>query len=554
MPEAAHRFYYLDNFHRMLVWLHQRYEDLLAPDEQRFTEVFYALPRASAALLVRMITRRGDLFRSRRLVYAEIGCPRAAAAALTEAGLVEAQPVLSWRELQRLLTRSELATLMELPAAVRRSSKPQLVEHLQGSCEATHALSIWLSRTGEAIYRLRVAALCERLRIVFFGNFRQDWSEFVLTDLGIYRYESVRIDARARPFRRREEIDQFHSLYVCREQLRAGAPAEQVLEQMPAPLADCEWLEARRARLVFHAAQQLEKARQWPQALAAYLRCNEPYAQLRAVRVLERQGLWHQAWDRLSLVEPSCSSEPLRQLSERMRRRLARRLGRATETCRTPGAWPTFQIELPRPERPLAVESLAAEWLATQEAPVFYVENGLLNSLLGLWCWEAIFAPVPGAFFHPFQAAPADLLAPEFRARRASELAACRASLESGEYQERIVRTFREKTGLASPFVSWDLLTAPLLGLALECISPEHLRRCFERILEDIRANRAGLPDLIQFFPRERRYRLIEVKGPGDRLQNNQLRWLGFCVAAGIEVAVCKVAWIRAVEAVSSAA
>src|SRR2546430_1838314 len=49
-----------------------------------------------------------------------------------------------------------------------------------------------------------------------------------------------------------------------------------------------------------------------------------------------------------------------------------------------------------------------------------------------------------------------------------------------------------------------------------------HLEACFMRILSDIRANRCGLPDLVQFWPGERRYRLIEVKGPGDRLQDNQ--------------------------------
>ncbi len=395
---------------------------------------------------------------------------------------------------------------------------------------------------------------------MFFGNFRQDWSEFVLTDLGIYRYESVNIDARARPFHRRAEIDQFCSLYACREQLQAGAPAQQVMEQIPAPLADCEWIEARRKRLVFHTAQQLEKAGQWPEALAAYVGCNEPHAQIRAVRVLERQGLWQQAWDRLSSLEQSGSSEPLRQLSDRMRLRLGRKLGcaaletQSASSTASSTAWPTLRVELPRPDPPVAVEPLAAQWLATEDAPVFYVENALLNSLLGLWCWDALFAPVPGAFFHPFQAAPADLLAPEFCARRATPLAACRASLESGEYRERIARTFQEKAGLASPFVSWDLLTPRLLGLALECIAAEHLARCFERILADISANRAGLPDLIQFFPRERRYRLIEVKGPGDRLQNNQLRWLSFCVTAGIEVAVCKVSWLEDSALLSSTA
>ena len=125
------------------------------------------------------------------------------------------------------------------------------------------------------------------------------------------------------------------------------------------------------------------------------------------------------------------------------------------------------------------------------------------------------------------------------------QLAACRARLQSGEYREHIRSTFGAKAGLASPFVAWDLLTPELLALALECIAPQDLGRCFERILADIPANRAGLPDLIQFFPCERRYRLIEVKGPGDRLQDNQVRWLNFCMANGIEAAVCKVAWIE---------
>ena len=33
-----------------------------------------------------------------------------------------------------------------------------------------------------------VGDLCERLRLMFFGNLRQDWSEFVLADLGVFKY------------------------------------------------------------------------------------------------------------------------------------------------------------------------------------------------------------------------------------------------------------------------------------------------------------------------------------------------------------------------------
>ncbi len=51
------------------------------------------------------------------------------------------------------------------------------------------------------------------------------------------------------------------------------------------------------------------------------------------------------------------------------------------------------------------------------------------------------------------------------------------------------------------------------------------------------------MPDLIQFWPAEGRYRMIEVKGPGDRLQDNQRRWLDFFAAHDIPVSVCHVQW-----------
>jgi hypothetical protein len=70
-----------------------------------------------------------------------------------------------------------------------------------------------------------------------------------------------------------------------------------------------------------------------------------------------------------------------------------------------------------------------------------------------------------------------------------------------------------------------------------------HLKLWFERLLRDIRGNRSGLPDLIRFWPAERRYELIEVKGPGDRLQDNQIRWLAYCAQHGMPVRVLDVRW-----------
>ena len=90
-------YYYLENFTVALDWLRTRYDDLLSAEEQRFIERLRALsPSQSAALMVRMVMRQGDLFRTSKLSYTEIGCPRQAAHPLIELGWVDPDPPVSF--------------------------------------------------------------------------------------------------------------------------------------------------------------------------------------------------------------------------------------------------------------------------------------------------------------------------------------------------------------------------------------------------------------------------------------------------------------------------
>ncbi len=99
------------------------------------------------------------------------------------------------------------------------------------------------------------------------------------------------------------------------------------------------------------------------------------------------------------------------------------------------------------------------------------------------------------------------------------------------------------KRGVTSPFLHWPVLQPELLALALDCLPAAHLQLCFRRMLEDLRNHRSGLPDLIQFLPQQRSYRMIEVKGPGDRLQDHQRQWLEFGLGHGMAMSVCHVRW-----------
>ncbi|MCA3776486.1 MAG: VRR-NUC domain-containing protein [Burkholderia sp.] len=539
-------FYYLTNFERALAWLGERYDDLFDAREHAFVRQFATLPQASRALLVRMLMRNGSDFRASKLVYDEIGCTLDAAAPLVELGWVDPAPALTLDELFALSTKADLLRIFPALAAHAGERKPEWLERLRPAHDTAQPLDAWCAQAGDRVLRVTVGALCDRLRLMFFGNLHQDWSEFVLADLGVFQYESVPIAPSSRAFQQRGDVDAYLALQMCRDALDVwpdDLPFDDLMRAIDAVGCAQPWLATRRAKLLFALGQTCERRADWDAALDAYARSAWPGSRHRRIRVLERDGRDDEALALALDARTGFESDEERQRVERMLPRLQRRAGQRVERAAAAADVPRETLVLARPDAFVSVEFAVRDHLAEPAAPVHYVENTLINSLFGLLCWEPVFAAVPGAFFHPFQRGPADLHAPDFGPRRAAAFDACFAQLDSGAYRDTIRRHAATKAGLQSPFVFWGVLTDELLDEALACLPPEHLRLWFTRLLADIRSNRSGLPDLVRFWPGERRYELIEVKGPGDRLQDNQTRWLAYCIAHGMPVRVVDVEW-----------
>jgi hypothetical protein len=539
-------FYYLDNFHRVLEWIAERYDDLLLDDERDFIAAFGALPQPARALFVRMVMRKGTLFRASKLNYAEIGCPVEAARHLLPTGWVASDPVVSLDELFELLLKPELASIFRLSLHEKGARKSDQLAALRTEFGDARAFSHWYRDSTDVVYSILVKPLCDRLRLIFFGNLRQDWTEFVLSDLGVFKFEKVEFSAGARGFRHRGDVDDYLALHHCKERFNAGEALDQVLHALPIDPFDNDWINSRRERLLFQIAQHVEKQKDWRGAVDLYTRCRFPGARGRAIRVLEKDGQYGRAFTLLTQAQAAPESDAERQQLARIAPRLRRQLGHEKMPSRRNPAVARFDLQLPMPQQAWWVEGVVRDYLQREEAPVFYVENALINALFGLLCWRAVFSAIPGAFFHPFHRGPADLFSADFFHRREQAFSQCLAELDSDAYRATIRSTYCDKFGIQSPFVFWEALSEQLLDLALECIPAAHLKKWCERILLDIKANRTGFPDLIQFWPAERRYNMIEVKGPGDRLQDNQMRWIEYCAAHDMPISVCYLQWSQA--------
>ncbi|MCR6652051.1 MAG: VRR-NUC domain-containing protein [Cellvibrionaceae bacterium] len=536
--------YYLRNFHALLEQVQRQYEDLLLPEERRLCELFPSLCKDARMLYVRLLTRKGDVFRSSRLRYAEIRQGKKAAQELAEKELIAIDPALQLEKLLPLWSRQEWLTRLGALgqptrglASLKRAELDLVLTERLGELAASVP-----TIAGEPVYQLLNPDIFPVFKLLFFGNPYQDMTEFVLRDLGLYRFESYRLDRDTRLFRSREQIDAHLACHTLAEQLEVvlledAATILTFARTLPAQPADDPILSRRLQRMHYALARQLERLGHLAEALNLYRDLSLPDAQERQVRVLAKLGREQEA---LALCrERLAEREDTQHFPWRFGQRLARGLA-CDWPHRSAGKPKVEQLELAYTGE--AVEHVAAEHFAAL-GDCHYVENTLLNGLFGLHYWPAIFAPAPGAFSHPFQHAPHDLHQDEFTALRADLLeeqhaAVARINEKTTDYQA----LWRDRFGCLNPFVYWQALNETLIATALERIPAAHWQAIFRRFWQDLKNNCSGLPDLI-LFPHEGGYELIEVKGPGDRLQLNQKAWMEYFAAHGIPHRVVQVSW-----------
>ncbi|HCL23311.1 MAG TPA: nuclease, partial [Halomonas sp.] len=188
--------------------------------------------------------------------------------------------------------------------------------------------------------------------------------EFVLTELGLQRFEQVPLTAESRAFQRREEVDTYLTLHRLRERLESGEPPDRLAADVPAASGN-RWLDARRSRLLLTLGQTAERSGEAEQALLLYAESTNSEARIRRLRVLERLKRYSEAYE-LAQAAREQARESETQALGRLLPRLARKLNQPAPQVVKAAEAPTYVLELPGPQ---SVERAVAEHLSTASTP-----------------------------------------------------------------------------------------------------------------------------------------------------------------------------------------
>ncbi|MBN2530762.1 MAG: VRR-NUC domain-containing protein [Deltaproteobacteria bacterium] len=528
MPPAN---YYLNYFLEMIDTVVQRYGDILHDDDWSFVNRFKDANEQAQRLLVRLLLRKGPLFLVDTLQYAEVPSIEMALVELETKGLLERNPPVRAFDVIHLLPVAQSKPLFT--DGDRNTRKRDLQSCFEPDTEEKPPAD-WGCR--REIIRPAFRDAVRRLNLLYFGNEHQSLTEFVLEDIGMMRFETVPLSPSNRLFSDDREVSMyihlndlraaFHHMTQCRQFDFLPSLAESLLV-----IHQGELLKSRFAKVANQVAYRLEQLGMVDLAARLFATNDLPPSRERQCRIAFKQHRFNDAQTILEAIfkSPLCADETA------FHRRFAPRVYKKTNQ-------PVPQVPIlkikERHETWQQESGTVEEVTCAHIDGAIWRENHLPLGIFGLIFWSVIFADVQGVWHHRFQSAPSDLNEPYFRYRRAS-LIEDTLNQSHSVWRNRIVTNWNKKKGIQNPFVHWNTLAIEELLSCFDAFSQAQWRGVFAHLLSDIPNHRSGFPDL--FVRDENGGRFIEVKGPGDRLRDNQNRWLEVFEQLGIKVEVCMV-------------
>ncbi|MEZ8231399.1 VRR-NUC domain-containing protein [Vibrio splendidus] len=533
--------YYLDNFNRLVEHAQTLYPDLLSDDECHWLSAYKRLSVSSQCLMVRLLSRKGRWFRSDKLNYVEISDLNSALQELSTSGFIALshpakQHHLTISEVEiglHLLTKPELLNVFPALKSNRTAKKDELLLLLD-----QQPFDQFQNLNFDCIYVVE-SQVIDVLLLLFFANTYQDLSQFVLSDLGLNTFENYPLSKQRRFFTSRDQLNQLLQMRDIQRQYSEGDRKdpeflELLLQSIPAE-SEHRSSARKRSRLINDIARDLERLNQNDQAIFWFKQSVLPPSRERLARIYDKQDELDLMCDIVTKIKTVPSDVSELEVAIKLEDRLLRKQGHKVPRASKPSC---EQIKLELDLSQTRVELAVKQHLESQGWDVYFSENSFLCGLFGLAFWEVIFADVEGAFINRYQHRPLDLYHSDFVDKRAEQVEAVFQTI-SKHGLNHLLYIYDQKHGIANPFVHWNYFPRSLVEHSMKAIPNALIVDLFKVILSDLKLFRTGMPDLIAFKDKE--FHWIEVKGPGDKLQDNQWRWIKEFERLSVPFSVCYV-------------
>ncbi|CAL5191400.1 unnamed protein product [Lathyrus oleraceus] len=578
---------------------------LLTEDEKTYMESFASLSNDSQRLFIRMYTRKGPWFRMSSISYPEILNTQKAVKELAEKEYictVEDGNQLCESDMNDILDVLTVSELREILCFLLKKScghgmkKQDLMSSILSTYAGLwpHLSNMFLARTGFCIkISSKAESLIWRIERLFFLNGEQDLSSFLLVDIGKIKYPTYTCTILEPIFSNRMDLLAFEEAVEVAQVMDEALDANKtdiilrcikMAESRVSTVLPIQYSTSKSvstfhnlftaswvySKVVTLGISFLEQERRYSDAidllklLQNVFTCDvkRGYWALRLSVDLEHLGYIDES---LQVAENGLLDPWVRAGSRMALQRRVLRLGKPPRRWKVPSFSKSVLRKIPEvyvQGRPLnsemgaknrfyneegtqcGVEELALDYYAAEGWQGVHTESGIWLTIFGLLMWDVIYADVPNVFHTRFQNAPLDLGTDSFYTARASIIASHLQQIHDGMAEEFLIKSWETHNGTSCRGVNWDRHSLDELRAAVTCVRGSCLASFCKLLCEDYRSWSSGMPDLLLWrFCGEYsgEAKLVEVKGPKDRLSEQQRAWLLMLMDCGFAVEVCKV-------------
>ncbi|PBB66037.1 exonuclease [Mesorhizobium sp. WSM4312] len=526
-------YYYHDHFTEMLGFVSETYGAVLTHRHRAFIETFATISKDAQCLLIRMINRRGVIFRQSAFRYAEISNAKRAVAELRTLGYVRSLAESDYAHFivchpkDALIQGAKNAGLAELRTSW---AKGKLVDYYLANVTFETAYQYC---GGDDFIALGDTAPIEFLLYLYFGKTEQDLKNFALRDLGILRTnKNANLSARFTDADEAHASFHFSRLLDGLEVKSEPTYRAAISAILGGPQCTTDYAADLKSKAAHKAGQYFEKSDEKELAIQLYragssFDCNERLARL-LYSTGDKKG--SEELLRRMIDDPASDDEFVFANDFYARKFNGRRTGLCTELLR---AGRTITVDDSWRGNP---EAGVAGVMRRQGCKVFYAENTLWHCLFGLLFWDELFES--GQLHSSFDWMPHCLKDKTFARLFAKEIGEKLAAVASQSALTLVLRTIAGKWGTPNGIFAWDYVDMDAIRPLLAA-HPGGVSTMLRLMCEDFRAMRDGFPDLMTELNGEVAF--LEVKAEGDAVRRSQLTRLRQLGGAGIKADIARV-------------